>query len=165
MENCTPVIWAVKQVKTIGIISDLHVPFQDDKAVNKAMNILKDEKPETIVVDGDLIDCWEVSKFNQVPKFGVELDQEVEAGYSILADLRKEHPNIELLSIGSALKICMVAEGKADIYPRLGLCMEWDTAAAHAVVNFSGKKIYQFESDKELVYNKENLLNPWFIVK
>ena len=86
-------------MKTIGIVSDFHVPFQDDKAVNKAMNILKDEKPETIVVDGDLIDCWEVSKFNQVPRFGVELDQEVEAGYSILADLRKEHPRARIIFI------------------------------------------------------------------
>ena len=79
--------------------------------------------------------------------------------------LKKEHPNIELLSVGSSLKICMVAEGKADIYPRLGPTMEWDTAAAHAVVNFSGKKIYEFDANNELRYNKENLLNPWFIVK
>lgn len=71
----------------------------------------------------------------------------------------------ELVNKGSSLKLCMVAEGSADIYPRLGSTMEWDTGAAHAVVNGSGKKVINFETDKELEYNKENLLNPWFIVK
>jgi len=73
-----------------------------------------------------------------------------------------------LISIGSSLKICLVAEGEANIYPRLGPTMEWDTAAAHAIVNESGglfnkytdKNAYQKHS-----YNKENLLNDWFVVK
>jgi len=72
---------------------------------------------------------------------------------------------IEQVSKGSSLKLCMVATGEADIYPRLAPTMEWDTAAADAVVRESGKMTYQFESDKPLVYNKENLLNPWFVVK
>ncbi len=66
---------------------------------------------------------------------------------------------------GSSLKLCMVAEGVADIYPKLGPTMEWDTAAADAVVREAGKMTYQFNSDKGLVYNKQNLLNPWFVVK
>ncbi len=72
---------------------------------------------------------------------------------------------LEMKSKGSALKICMVAEGNADIYPRLAQTMEWDTAAGHAIVRFAGKEIVQFENNKPLVYNKENLLNPWFVVK
>ncbi|MEA1953705.1 MAG: 3'(2'),5'-bisphosphate nucleotidase CysQ [Campylobacterota bacterium] len=72
---------------------------------------------------------------------------------------------IEQVSKGSSLKLCMVAEGVADIYPRLAPTMEWDTAAADAIVRESGKMTYQFENDKHLIYNKENLLNPWFIVK
>lgn len=59
----------------------------------------------------------------------------------------------------------MVATGDADIYPRLSPTMEWDTAAADAVVRESGKMTYQFEEEKYLVYNKKNLLNPWFVVK
>jgi len=70
----------------------------------------------------------------------------------------------ELISMGSSLKLCLIAEGKADIYPRLAPTMEWDTAAAHAIVLESGKNILQYESSEMLVYNKENLLNPWFIV-
>jgi len=72
---------------------------------------------------------------------------------------------VEQLSKGSSLKLCMVAEGVADIYPRLAPTMEWDTAAAHAIVLEAGKEVIQFESEEALVYNKENLLNPWFVVQ
>jgi 3'(2'), 5'-bisphosphate nucleotidase len=57
-----------------------------------------------------------------------------------------------------------VAEGKADIYPRLGPTMEWDTAAGHAIAAFSGADMVIHESGQPMVYNKEDLLNPWFIV-
>ena len=73
-----------------------------------------------------------------------------------------------IISIGSSLKICLVAEGEADIYPRLGPTMEWDTAAAHAIVNESdglfNKYMYQDDYQKH-VYNKKNLLNDWFVVE
>ncbi len=72
---------------------------------------------------------------------------------------------IEIVSKGSSLKLCMVAEGLADIYPRLAPTMEWDTAAGHAIAKYAGKKVYQFGTDEEVIYNKENLLNPFFIVK
>jgi 3'(2'), 5'-bisphosphate nucleotidase len=68
-------------------------------------------------------------------------------------------------SIGSSLKLCMVAEGEADIYPRVAPTMEWDTAAAHAIVLNSKKDVVRFDDKKSLVYNKENLLNPSFIVR
>ena len=73
--------------------------------------------------------------------------------------------SIEMKSKGSSLKFCMVAEGYADIYPRLGPTMEWDTAAGHAIVKFAGRNVYQIENNEPLVYNKESLLNPWFVVK
>jgi 3'(2'), 5'-bisphosphate nucleotidase len=73
--------------------------------------------------------------------------------------------HIALTSKGSSLKLCMVATGEADIYPRLGPTMEWDTAAADAIVREAGKMTYQFENEKPMLYNKENLLNPWFVVK
>ena len=77
---------------------------------------------------------------------------------------------IEQVSRGSSLKLCMVAEGSADIYPRLAPTMEWDTAAADAIVRESGKMSYQYDprspaSQIPLAYNKEDLLNPWFIVR
>jgi len=69
------------------------------------------------------------------------------------------------VSKGSSLKLCMVAEGIADIYPRLAPTMEWDTAAAHAIVLEAGKKVIQYDNKEPIVYNKKTLLNPWFIVK
>jgi 3'(2'), 5'-bisphosphate nucleotidase len=72
---------------------------------------------------------------------------------------------VEQVSKGSSLKLCMVAEGTADIYPRLAPTMEWDTAAADAIVREVGRMTYQFETEMPMVYNKENLLNPWFIVR
>ena len=69
----------------------------------------------------------------------------------------------EFISKGSSLKLCMVAEGSAHLYPRLGPTSEWDTGAAHAVVNAAGGKVTDLEGN-ELAYNKENILNPWFMV-
>ena len=73
--------------------------------------------------------------------------------------------SIEQVSKGSSLKLCMVAEGIADIYPRLAPTMEWDTAAADAIVRCAGKMTYQFELKEPVIYNKQDLLNPWFVVK
>lgn len=72
---------------------------------------------------------------------------------------------LEIKSRGSSLKICMVAEGEADLYPRLSPTMEWDTAAGHAIVKFAGKNLCLFGSGEPLSYNRENLVNPWFIVE
>ena len=72
----------------------------------------------------------------------------------------------ELISIGSSLKICLVAEGEADIYPRLGKTMEWDTGAAHAIAceaSFSLNRYDNFVYSEQL-YNKNKLLNDWFVV-
>jgi len=77
----------------------------------------------------------------------------------------KEHEKIDIISKGSSLKICMVAEGVADEYPRFGPTMEWDTAAGHAIANAAGKKLWHTNMKNELTYNKEDLLNPFFIVK
>ena len=69
-----------------------------------------------------------------------------------------------IVSIGSSLKICLVAEGEANIYPRLGPTMEWDTAAAHAIVNESDGLFNRYIDNSAHLYNKKNLLNDWFVV-
>lgn len=90
------------------------------------------------------------------------LTPEVEA---FVEDLRAEGKRVEFLSAGSSLKLCLVAEGAADVYPRFGPTMEWDTAAAHAVAAAAGKQVLQAGTGDSLTYNKENLLNPFFIVE
>lgn len=75
-------------------------------------------------------------------------------------------PEADIIAMGSSLKLCLVAEGKADLYPRLGLTSEWDTAAAHAVVLAAGGQVLSAEDMNPLIYNtrKDTLLNPHFIV-
>ncbi len=71
---------------------------------------------------------------------------------------------VEIVSKGSSLKFCLVAEGNADIYPRFAPTMEWDTAAGQAICNAAGLKVIANNTQESLDYNKENLLNPWFLV-
>lgn len=80
-----------------------------------------------------------------------------------IENLRKENNSVRIVSKGSSLKICMVAEGSANVYPKLGKTMEWDTAAGHAILLASGKNIFYTDLITELTYNKENLQNPDFI--
>ncbi len=78
--------------------------------------------------------------------------------------LKENHGEIEIVSMGSSLKICLVAEGIADVYPRFAPTMEWDTAAGHAIAKFAGKKFIDYSTMQEMKYNREKLLNSWFIV-
>ncbi len=71
---------------------------------------------------------------------------------------------VETISVGSSLKLCMVAEGKADFYPRYAPTMEWDIAAGHAICKGAEVPVVQAKSKEEVVYNKADLLNPWFEV-
>ena len=82
-----------------------------------------------------------------------------------IAQKRKQYSNITCISSGSSLKICLVAEGKANAYPRLAPTMEWDTAAGHAIAKYAGCGVYDYNTKCELIYNKESLVNPWFIVE
>jgi len=71
----------------------------------------------------------------------------------------------KLISCGSSLKFLYIADDKADIYPRFGPTMEWDTGAAHSILNALDIQVINLETGRELSYNKENLLNPHFIIK
>lgn len=89
------------------------------------------------------------------------LNSETEA---IIKAKELEFGSVDVVSKGSSLKLCMVAEGIANYYPRLAPTMEWDTAAGHAIAVAAGCKVIHYETKEPLIYNKENLLNPWFEV-
>ncbi len=78
--------------------------------------------------------------------------------------LKKDGKEVEIVSKGSSLKFCLVAEGNADVYPRYAPTMEWDTAAGQAICNAVGLQVISKETNKPLKYNKENLLNSYFLV-
>ena len=78
--------------------------------------------------------------------------------------LKEKGKEVAIVSKGSSLKFCLVAEGNADVYPRFAPTMEWDTAAGQAICNAVGIEVTSQATNKPLLYNKENLLNPWFLV-
>jgi 3'(2'), 5'-bisphosphate nucleotidase len=90
------------------------------------------------------------------------MSEETEA---FINEQKGKHAEVDILSKGSSLKLCMVAEGKADSYPRFAPTMEWDTAAGHAIANGSGASVINWETKRTMQYNKEDLLNSWFLVE
>lgn len=108
--------------------------------------------------------CEEYEQITDSPKriiisrshYTVETQQFVE-------EIKKQFSKVQLLSVGSAMKIAYLAEGKADIYPRLAPTMEWDIAAGQIILEESGGEILDFYEKIPLIYNKENLRNPWFV--
>lgn len=86
------------------------------------------------------------------------------AGQSVQKFIEGLDVKVELVSIGSSLKICLVAEGKADVYPRFGPTSEWDTAAAHCVVEQAGGYLTDMHLQPLRYNTKDSLLNPYFLV-
>lgn len=80
-------------------------------------------------------------------------------------EMRQKHGEVNLISKGSSLKLCMVAEGQADCYPRFAPTMEWDTAAGQAICEHAGFEVIDWGTKKAMLYNREELLNNWFLVQ
>jgi 3'(2'), 5'-bisphosphate nucleotidase len=79
--------------------------------------------------------------------------------------MKNKHGDVNLISKGSSLKLCMVAEGQADCYPRFAPTMEWDTAAGQAICEHAGFQVIDWNTKENMFYNREELLNHWFLVK
>ena len=79
--------------------------------------------------------------------------------------MRDLHGEVNLISKGSSLKLCMVAQGTANCYPRFAPTMEWDTAAGQAICEHAGFEVIDWDTKKNMLYNREELLNNWFLVK
>lgn len=90
------------------------------------------------------------------------MSEETEA---FIKELEAKHGEVEVVSTGSSLKFCLVAEGKADYYPRYAPTMEWDTGAGQAIVEAAGGKVTRYEDNERFYYNREDLLNGWFLVE
>ncbi len=114
-----------------------------------------------LVYQGEITDLNElVINQPQYPRI-VSSRSHVSSGLQSYLDQLGQH---SITSVGSSLKFCILAEGQAEIYPRLGPTSEWDTAAAQAVLESAGGQVINYETGKVLDYNqKENILNPYFI--
>ena len=117
--------------------------YKEENGLNKAIKVKLTSPGESAIIvasrshRGDKLDAW-------------------------LARLKNSFSKIELLSMGSSLKICLVAEGEADIYPRLALTSEWDTAAAQAILEAAGGLLTDTDFRTYRYNLKENILNPYF---
>ena len=132
-----------------GIFSDTDYKFPGAYRIDNAKDnhkaiLLPDIKKDSIVVLGSR------SHMNEETRIFIE-------------SLKKKYPDLTFESRGSSLKICALAEGSAHYYPRFAPTMEWDTAAAHAVLSAAGGNMLNRETDLEVTYNKESLLNPHFL--
>lgn len=156
------------QTPIIGVI---YVPVSDtlyfahhELGSMKCINISRENIPSMIelIQKSDFLPIENKRKNYVVVGSKSHMTPETEA---FIKALEAEHSKIEMVSKGSSLKLCMVAEGVADIYPRYAPTMEWDTAAGHAIAKYAQAQVINAETKEALEYNKENLLNPWFIVK
>jgi 3'(2'), 5'-bisphosphate nucleotidase len=153
------------------ILGVIYVPVQDllYAAVDHELYRIEKASGKDLAQDGDL------DRFRIMPakpkKSGTRLRVLASRSHlsretrAYLAELENTFPEMEFFSAGSALKFGLLAEGKADLYPRFSPCMEWDTAAGHALLKTAGKNIFLYPSGKELSYNKKNLVNDWFIAR
>jgi 3'(2'), 5'-bisphosphate nucleotidase len=139
---------------------------------------IKDMGSFKINVDGcDLLS----HSFQQIVTESKKLDpsSKINTTYTILAsyhhvnketleyidEMRKIYPDVEVKKVGSSLKMCMLADGVGDVYVRYTNTYEWDTAAAQSILEGVGWNINALDTNKPLTYNKESLLNPYFICK
>lgn len=128
----------------------------------------------------ELINNQQLNHFNLIMEYARKLSiKTLPNTYTIIASrshlstelyqhinlLEQKHKKINLLNVGSSIKMCWVAEGLAHEYPRFGTTMEWDTAAGHCIVIHAGGSIVDINSKKDLIYNKSNLKNPNFIAQ
>ncbi len=145
----------------VPVIKDLY--FSDIKYSYKKENISKKIKNITNLISSS-IKLPFYKKRKDFTIVGSRSHMSVET-QDFFTQKKKEHKNINIISAGSSLKFCMIAEGRADVYPRYAPTMEWDTGAGDSICRNAGFSVTQYNSNDPVVYNKPNLLNPWFLVE
>lgn len=154
-------------VPILGVIyvpatKELYFAEVDDKKAYKAQLSSHDELIENVLEKAEIIQPKaNASNTIQVVGSRSHMSQETQ---DFIQDLKSNGKSVELVSKGSSLKFCLIAEGKADVYPRFAPTMEWDTAAGQAICNAVNVDVISNDTNQHLMYNKQQLLNPWFIV-
>jgi len=155
IENQVPVLGVIYA----PVIETLY--FAEENIGSFKIELKKSKDIEVILNKAVKLPCSQSSVYTVVGSRS-HMSEKTQA---FLEELKREYGNLDIVSKGSSLKLCMVAEGVADIYPRYAPTMEWDTAAGQAIAEFSGAQVIDYETKKSLVYNKQELKNPWFTVK
>ena len=117
---------------------------------------------ETLISNGNKLPLDREDKTFTIVASRSHMSSETE---DYVAEMKAKYGNVNLISKGSSLKLCMVAEGTADCYPRFAPTMEWDTAAGQAICEHAGFKVIDWATKENMIYNRKELLNNWFLVK
>ena len=156
VENEIPVLGVIY----VPVTKELYFTAADGKTSKKITLSSEGESVEAILGNAKEIKPREASSRITVVGSRSHLNEETK---NFIAGLEKRN-QVALVSKGSSLKFCLVAEGLADIYPRYAPTMEWDTAAGHAICRAVGVSVIDEATGKSMKYNKPNLLNNHFLV-
>lgn len=159
-----------KNQPKMGVIfcPTLKILYFADYSIGGAFKIIFDEQKK--IFDFTLDELIEMSrklplnKINETFTVVASRSHLTEETKAYVSNIEKQVGQIQFVSRGSSLKLCMVAEGAAELYPRFAPTSEWDTAAGQAIVENAGGKVILTDEKAPMRYNKENILNPWFLV-
>ncbi len=156
IENGNPVLGVIY----VPVTKELYFTSSDGKTSKKIVITSENDSVEKIVKNAKEI---KPSKASVVKIVGSRshLNEDTK---NFFAEIAKQN-EVEIVSKGSSLKFCLVAEGLAQLYPRFAPTMEWDTAAGHAICNAVGVSVIDQTTGKNMQYNKPNLLNNYFLVR
>lgn len=145
----------------VPVTKTLYFAAQGIGAYKLIINDMVDDNLDGILQQSLKLPAAQAKKFTVVASRS-HLSEETEM---FIDGLKTAHKEVDFLSSGSSIKLCLVAEGSANVYPRFAPTMEWDTAAGQAICEIAGKKVVDYTTNQALLYNKVNLLNNWFIVQ
>lgn len=145
----------------VPVSKELYFTSQDGKSSKKITLISEEISVEEIFEKAEMIKPSAITSTVKIVGSRSHLNGDTK---NFISEIEKEN-KVEIVSKGSSLKFCLVAEGLAHIYPRYAPTMEWDTAAGHAICKAVGVSVIDQTSGKPMRYNKPNLLNNYFVVK
>ena len=157
IENQRPIIGVIY----VPVTGELYFSSKEIGAFKVAVN-LKDYDVNTLLSMGNKLPLQREDKTFTIVASRSHMSPETE---TYVQEMRDIHGDVKLISKGSSLKLCMVAEGAANCYPRFAPTMEWDTAAGQAICEHAGFEVLDWDTKKNMLYNREELLNNWFLVK
>jgi len=157
IENQKPIIGVI----FVPVTGELYFSSKEMGAFKVAVN-LEDYDIEVLLSKGNKLPLQREDKTFTIVASRSHMSAETE-GY--VQEMRDIHGEVKLISKGSSLKLCMVAEGTANCYPRFAPTMEWDTAAGQAICEHAGFEVMDWSTKENMLYNRKQLLNNWFLVK
>ena len=156
IENQRPVIGVI----FVPVTGELYFSSKELGAFKAAVD-LEDYNLDTLQAKANKLPLQREDKTFTVVASRSHMSIETEEYVQQMRDLYGE---VNLISKGSSLKLCMVAQGAANCYPRFAPTMEWDTAAGQAICEHAGFNVIDWDTNKNMLYNREELLNNWFLV-